>query len=111
MLRQRILAWFDEVISSLFNMSSLGSGNDQGGHIWTYFFDIGPRIGIVGNDSKIHTVTGYFSVQHYYNGDKLLKRIPVRKDLASGERLATSEEIRQHQKELSLRSHSGGMEN
>ncbi|MEK7612392.1 MAG: hypothetical protein AAB407_03565 [Patescibacteria group bacterium] len=45
-------------------------------------------------------MTGFWSVNHYYDGNKLLRRILARKDLKTGERLATEEEVLQYQEKL-----------
>lgn len=96
MLIQRLLAWVDEIISEVFWLQSWGDGDESWNNRWTYFVDLGPRIGIVGTNGIIHTIMGKWSVHHHYCGGTLLKRIPVRKDLKEGERLATKEEITQH---------------
>lgn len=93
---QRLLAALDKKISKLFSLQSFGHGNEKGIHQWIYFMNVGPTIGVVGVDGKLHTVMSYYSVRHYVNGKKLQKRIPVRKDLKEGERLATREEIEQY---------------
>ncbi|TSC61634.1 MAG: hypothetical protein G01um101448_627 [Parcubacteria group bacterium Gr01-1014_48] len=111
MFLQRILALWDKVISEIFRLSSWGTGNEKSLNQWIYLVDIGHTIGVVAATNKIHTIMSYWSVRHYYDGKKLLKRIPVRKDLKEGERLATAKEIVQYQKgfeEQSSRS-SGGL--
>lgn len=101
MFFQRVLAWFDKIISEVFWLQAWGTGDEKSNHNWIYLVDVGRTIGVVGVDGKIRTMIGYWSVHHYYDGKKFLKRIPVRKDLKAGERLATRKEIVQHQKELS----------
>ena len=110
MFIQRILALFDKVISTVFGFTEVGTGDQKGDNVWTYFFDFGRLISIVGVDGKIHTTSTYSAVRHYRKGKKLLKRIPVRKDLKKGERLATQQET--HERQLKLReelsrAHSG----
>jgi hypothetical protein len=100
---QRMLAQLDEAICSRLDLESWGDGDMLGKHCHVYFVGVGPSIGIMGIDGRIHTVMGYFSVRHYYDGSELLRRIPVRKDLKIGERLVTEEEILQHQ------YHHGGL--
>lgn len=94
---QRHLASLDKLVSKIFWLQSWGSGDENNENQWIHFVDVGRTIGVVGVDGEIHTLMGYWSVRHYYNGKKLLKRIPVRRDLKPGERLATSEEILRHQ--------------
>lgn len=100
MFFQRIFARVDRILSSLFWLEAWGHGDKNREYRWEYFIDIGKTIGVVGLDGKIHTMMGYWSVRHYYENGKLVKRIPVRKDLGGGERLATNEEIALHQAEL-----------
>ena len=112
MFFQRVLALWDKAISKVFYFGAWGTGDQNGKHRWTYLIDVGHSIGVVGVDGKIHTIMSYWSVRHYYDRKKLLKRVPVRKDLKDGERLATPEEIAQHRVELSeqiARSSGGGM--
>lgn len=96
---QRFLGWLDVRISSLFKMTSSGTGPD-GNERWTYFPDYGKRIGIVGVDGRIHTMMGYWAIHHYYENNKLARRVAVRNDLQEGERLATQEEIDCHTAQL-----------
>jgi hypothetical protein len=103
MFFQRILASLDKLLSEIFWLESWGIGDENSKTKWIYFVDIGHTIGVMGTDGKIHTMMGYWSVLHYYDGKKLLKRIPIRKDLKPGERLATLEEIQSHQAELRKR--------
>ena len=101
MLFQRLLALLDKATSEVFRLQSWGDGFEDRDHRWVHFVDVGPTIGIVGQDGKVHTMMGYWSVRHYYDGKgKLLKRIPVRKDLKEGERLATKDEIYTHQRDV-----------
>ena len=104
MFFQRVLALYDKAISEIFWLQSWGDGGESDGkgkNRWIYLVDVGhKKIGVVGVDGKIHTTMRYWAARHYYDGKKLLKRIPVRKDLKEGERLATQEEIAQHQVEL-----------
>lgn len=90
----QILTFLDRTISELFRLQSSGTILEEGKSVWEYFFDFGPRIGIVGIDGKIHTVTGRWAIQHYYEGNKLLKRVSALRDLKDGERLATFNELR-----------------
>lgn len=99
MYLQRILASLDKLVSEIFWLQSWGTGDENNKNQWIYFVDVGRTIGVVGVDGKIHTLMGYWSVRHYYDGKKLLNRIPVRKDLKPGERLAIPEEILHHQGE------------
>lgn len=93
MILQKFLAFLDRFISELFQIQSSGTIFEEERSKWEYFFDFGPRIGIVGTDEKIHTVTGYWAIRHYYDGSRLLKRASTRKDLKDGERLATPDEL------------------
>lgn len=113
MLFQRLLALFDKVISKVFRLQSWGDGFEDRDHQWIYFVDFGSIVGIVGQDDEVHTMMGYWSVRHYYDGrGKLLKRIPVRKDLKEGERRATQEEIALHREKVYRRfSRAGEMIN
>lgn len=113
-LFQLMFALIDKMVSEMFALQSWGTGNEAGENRWTYFVDFGRLIGIVGTDGKIHTLMSYWSVHHYYDGKKLLRRILVRRDLKQGERLATPEEVRHHQDELRERYGThlcGGLEN
>lgn len=96
---QRVLARVDKGISAFFGLQEWAHCNTNGDHRWTYFVDIGKAIGIVGADGNVHTVASYWSVRHYNEDGKLVRRIPVRKDLKEGERLATGKEIAQHRAE------------
>ena len=110
MLFQRILALWDKVISEIFRLQAWGTGDERGENQWTYLVDVGRPIGVVGVDGKVHTLMSYWSVHHYYDGKKLLKRIPVRKDLRDDERLATPDEISRHQAEVRKQfANSGGL--
>lgn len=113
MFFQRIFALFDKIISEIFRLQAWGTGDEKANNRWTYFVDVGQTVGVVGANGKIHTMMGYWSVHHYYDGKSLLRRIPVRKDLKEGERLATQEEIARHQIELRQKfaRTSGGMMN
>ncbi len=101
MLFQRIFALFDKIVTRVFSMSSsyFGSQDEEGygKGCWSYFCHFGRRICIIGIDGKIHTLTGYWAVHHYVirdsKGERLLRRIPARKDLKNGERLATGKEV------------------
>jgi len=95
MLRERLLAKFDQAISELFRLESWHLGNTEGEHVSIYYPSIGKdRVGIVGANGEIHTVMGRRCVRHYYDvTNRLTKRILVRNDLKSGERLATQEEV------------------
>jgi len=95
---QKILAQCDRFISNFFEITSSGSkgGSEER---WVYFFTFGPRIAIVGTNGKIHRLTGYFAIEHFYKNGTLIKRVPVRKNLAEGERLATNDEIAKWQEE------------
>ena len=85
---QNVLAWFDRVISSAFRLEAWGQGNDDGPRQWTYFVTSRPVIKIVNMRGEVLEATGYWSVRHYYDEKgRLLKRIPVRKDLGCGKRL------------------------
>jgi len=107
---QHILASWDKAISDLFHLQSWRTGNTNSDHQWTYFVDFGPTICIVGTDGKIHTMMSYWSVHHYYDRNRLLKRISVRKDLKDGERLATPDEIAQYREESRKRfAEDGGL--
>ncbi|HBX58294.1 MAG TPA: hypothetical protein DEG18_01640 [Candidatus Yanofskybacteria bacterium] len=65
-----------------------GAGDIDDAYQWTYFVTIGPVIKIVNMRGEVVEATGYWSVRHYYDEQgKLLKRIPVRKDLGCGKRL------------------------
>ena len=97
---QFVLACSDKIFSKLFRLQAWGTGDDLHRHEWIHFVDVGPTIGIAGADGKIRTMMGYWSVRHYYDGAKLLKRIPVRKDLKEGERRATAEEVRLYQAQV-----------
>ena len=103
MFLQHILAWIDRAISEVFSLEAWGTGDEEGKHQWTYFISVGRTIGVMGVDGEIRTIMGSRSVHHYYDGKKLLRRIPVRRDLKEGERLATREEIAQHRAEFSER--------
>ena len=109
MLFQKIFALWDKVISEIFWLQAWGTGDEHGENRWTYLIDVGHPIGVVGANGKIHTLMSYWSVHHYYDRKKLLKRIPVRKNLLDGERLATPEEISRHQAEIRQQfANSGG---
>lgn len=97
---QRFLAFLEKTISKALSLQSSRTINEEKNEsIHEYFFDFGSRIGIVGTNGKIHTVTGYWSIRHYYYYDNkdgeilLLQRVPIRKDLKEGERLATRKEL------------------
>ena len=95
MLRERLLARFDQAISELFRLESWHLGDTEHEHTSIYYPSIGKgRVGIVGVSGEIHTVMGRRCVRHYYDvTNRLTRRILVRKDLKSGERLATPEEV------------------
>ncbi len=95
-----LLGKMDEAISDALRLSSWGDTADPQHERWIFYVDRGRTIGIVGTDGRIHTLMGYHSVRHYYEGDRLVRRIPVRKDLKPGERLATWPELIRHQREL-----------
>jgi hypothetical protein len=111
MFFQRIRAWIDVMVTDLFGLSSMGTGNPNKENLWTYFADWGPTIGIVGANGRVHTLVGYWAVHHYHAGHTLTKRIPVRNDLKRGERLATRKEIEQRRKEITkgFRESVGGI--
>ena len=86
---QNILAWFDRVVSSIFRLQAWGQGDIDGAYQWTYFVAVGPVIKIVDVNGEVLEATGYWSVRHYYDEQgRLMKRIPVRKDLGCRKRLA-----------------------
>jgi hypothetical protein len=106
---QRILGWFDREVSNFLWITSMGDGDRKGTSSWCFFSCFGPRVAIVGVDGRIHTLTGRYTINHKYRNGKLVRRIPARKDLEPGERLATGAEIVQYQRELSERfSHAHG---
>jgi len=111
MLFQRILALWDKAISGLFGLQEIGTGDQKGRNRWIYLIDIGHTIGVVGVDGSIRIMSSYWSVNHHRDGKKLLQRIPVRKDLKDGERLATEEELATYQIELrkEFARNSGGL--
>ena len=102
MLFQKILYRLDQLVSWTFNLMVSGGGDENGEFMWSYHQDVGPPIAIVGANGRIHTLTGYFTVHHYLDKGNLVKRIPARKDLKEGERLATQEEVFRHQGELQV---------
>lgn len=102
----RILASCERTISRWFRISRNGEGTTDGGAYigkWTFFSDFGRRIAIVGTNGRVHTLTGYYAVHHYYQKGKLVKRRPVRKNLQPGERLASAQEIFDFQCDLARR--------
>ena len=104
MFLQKILCRWDQLVSWTFNLMVSGGGDENGEYKRSYHIELGPRIAIVGANGRIHTLTGYFTVHHYLDKGELIKRIPVRKDLKEGERLATQEEVFRHQGELQAAS-------
>ena len=96
MLFQRFLVRFDKMISKAFNLEEWRIGEEKGNYECIYLIDVGPTIGVVDADGNIRSMMGYWSVSHKYDGQKLLERIPVRKDLQPEERLATRQEINQY---------------
>jgi len=105
---QKIIAWFDGLVSDIFGFSWSRMGNFESLSDAYYFSGFGPRLGIVGADGKIHTIMGYWTVKHSYDGEKLLKRILLRKSLQKGERFATQIEIQSHFEERRRQWNEGG---
>ena len=102
MLQTRIFAWIDRFLTNTFRLGgTLGlgtSGSEITQRIYYIGIGRGPTIGIVGVDGQIHTLIGYWSVRHYLEEGRVVRRVPVRKDLKKGERLATRGEIVAYQK-------------
>jgi hypothetical protein len=104
-----LLGKLDVAVSEFFWLQSWGDTSNPERERWTFYVDRGHTIGIVGTDGKVHTMVGYHAVNHYYEGGRLARRVPVRRDLKPGERRATAQEIDDHRRELSEHfSHAHG---
>ncbi len=111
MLWQSVLASIDIWLSETFRLASCTSRGTYGHHTRMFYLRRGKkRVGIVGVDGRIHTITGYNAVIHEYSGSRLLRRVLVRKNFAKGERLATEAELKADQERTRKEMESlGGM--
>lgn len=89
MLFQRLLARWDKFISNLLRLSRDTTSSGQGTPSVSCFYTmLGPRIAIVNEARGVRILTGLFTMRHYYDRDgKLIRRLPVRKEVKKGERL------------------------
>ncbi len=97
---QRILAWIDGIL--LTSQKHLSDGEYEITIMSSFVPD--KWIGVIGEDGKMHTIIGAEAVKHFYKNGKFIKRIFVKNDLKTGERLATEEEVNVERERIAMKS-------